>query len=291
MADSIQQFQLACVQFQPTKGDLKATLDHLAETALQAVSEGADLLVYPESATTGYVLEGGVDALSLTTAELCAELEPRFKNAGKTFDIAIGFYESNPRRPFNSAAYLSFDGAKLTALHTYRKIFLPTYGVFDEHRFHEEGSELGVVDTKFGRIGILVCEDVWHSVLSTLLCVAGCELILVHSASPARNFQSDKPGNLIRYDRMLQSLCEEHGVFAAMAMLSGFEGGKGLTGGSQVVAPNGECLVQAKNFGEQIVMTNVDRRLVAQARSGTPLASDLKEHWADIVRMGSKLVD
>lgn len=285
----IDQFQVACLQTKPIKGDLSGTLNHLAESIRQAAEEGADLAVLPESAPTGYVLEGGVNSLALTPQELTDHLSQRLQNLPKALDIAIGYYESSSMRPYNSAAYIALENNQATLLHNYRKFFLPTYGVFDEHRFHEPGAELGIVETRFGRIGLLICEDIWHSILPTLLTVAGAELIVVHSASPAREFQSDKPGNLIRYDNMIQSLCAEHGVFCAMAMLAGFEGGKGLTGGSQIVSPLGDCLVQAKNFGEQIIVAEVDLRLVGQARSNTPLAADLKERWRDIVRLAAQL--
>lgn len=284
-------FQVACLQTKPTKGDLSSTLNHLAENINQAAQEGADLVVLPESAPTGYVLEGGVDELALTPEQLTNELEIRLQNLPKQIDIAISYYEKTARRPFNSAAYITITNNKATLLHNYHKFFLPTYGVFDEHRFHEEGSELGIVETRFGKVGILICEDVWHSILPTLLTVAGADLILIHSASPAREFQAEKPGNLIRYDQMLQGLCNEHGVFCAMAMLAGFEGGKGLVGGSQIVNPMGERIVQAKNFGEQIVMSEVDLRLVDQARAATPLASDLKERWLTLAKLANQLTN
>lgn len=282
-------FQIACIQSKPIKGDLPGTLNHLAESIRQASEEGADLVLLPESAPTGYILEGGVKTLAITAQELTEELNQRLQNLPKPLDLSLGFYESTQLRSHNSAAYITFDSNKATLLHTYRKFFLPTYGVFDEHRFHEPGSELGIVDTRFGRVGLLICEDVWHSILPTLLTVAGAELILVHSASPAREFQADKPGNLIRYDHMVQSLCEEHGVYCALAMLAGFEGGKGLVGGSQIVDPMGNQMVQAKNFGEQIIIAPVDMKRVEQAREATPLAADLKERWRDLIRLAQSL--
>ena len=284
-------FQVACLQTKPTKGDLNATFNHLAEHIKQAVKEGADLVILPESAPTGYVLEGGVDELALSPDQLLHEFTSRLPSLPKPVDISVSFYEKTSRRPYNSAAYFTLDQGKAELLHVYRKFFLPTYGVFDEHRFHEEGTELGLVETRFGKVGILICEDVWHSILPTLLTVAGAELIVIHSASPAREFQADKPGNLIRYDQMLQGLCNEHGVFCAMAMLAGFEGGKGLVGGSQIVNPMGDQIVQAQNFGEQIVIAGVDLNLVDQARAATPLASDLKERWATIAKLANKLAE
>src|SRR5690606_14189908 len=144
--------------------------------------EGADLVLLPESATTGYVLEGAVETLATQPESLREQIATRLTGHAKPVDIALGFYEQTPRRPYNSALYLEWDGATLEIRNLYRKFFLPTYGVFDEHRYHEEGAELGFFESRFGPIGVLSCEDLWHSILPTLLCVAGASLILIHSA-------------------------------------------------------------------------------------------------------------
>lgn len=280
--------QVALAQFEPQKGALTENISRIGEFVQQASKEGADLVIFPESATTGYILEGGVDELCQSPKELVSILKPHLSGLNKPIDIAIGFYEKTTSRPFNSSIYLSAENGEIEIKHVYRKFFLPTYGVFDEARFHQEGSELGIVETKFGRVGILICEDVWHSILGSLLAVAGCEMIIVHSASPARQFHTEKPGNLIRYERMLQALAEEHGVYVAMSMLVGFEGGKGLVGGSQLISPFGEMLVQANTFGEQLVIGEYNRDSVRHARDLTPLHSDLCERWNDILRLGEQ---
>lgn len=278
-------FTLGVVQFQPAKAEISNNLDRMATAILQAVESGADVVVFPETAVSGYILEGGVYEVAMAPEALFGELESRLGGLTKAVDVSAGFYESNQSRPFNSAAYMVFGPGSKGLRHVYRKFFLPTYGVFDEARFHQNGNQLGIVDTRFGRFGMLICEDVWHSILGSLLCAAGATTLLVHSASPARGFREEKPANVLRYERMLSALSEEHGVTTAMAMLVGFEGGKGLAGGSLVISPFGETIAQADVLGEQIVLAEIDESWTPRARSQSPLAEDLTERWADIVRL------
>ena len=279
-------FTVAAIQFAPTKGDLSANLDRIAELTRQAVEDGADLCVFPESAVTAYFLEGGASEHSLTPDELFQELTKRLNALKRPVDVLVGFYEKSGGQPHNSAAYLEF-GREGTGriVHVYRKFFLPTYGVFDEERFHTRGRELGVFDTRLGRFGVLICEDVWHSVLATLCAVSGAEMLLVPSASPARGFSEEKPGNVSRYERMLRSVSEEHGMYSVASMLTGFEGGKGFSGGSMVFDPNGVKLAQCPVAEEAMVLAEVDLDQVAVARTKTPLVGDLKSVWAEITRL------
>lgn len=278
-------FTVACAQIAPTKARVQQNLDKIAQVASQAGREGADLVVFPEAATTGYFLEGGVLESSLTASELRIELEKRLGSLVDEIDFAVGFYENADGQLFNSAAYLSFSGGKVTIVHVYRKFFLPTYGVFDEERFVTRGREIGVFDTRFGKMGLLICEDVWHSILPTLAAVAGAQVLLVPTASPARGFDTDRIGNLDRYERLLRGVAEEHGVFCVNTQLCGFEGGKGFVGGSIVVDPFGKTVAESPIAEEHLLITKIDLDLVRIARSQSPLISDLHTAWGDIVRI------
>lgn len=282
-------FRLGLAQFRPEKGDVGRTLDKLGEVVRQGARERVDLMLFPESATSGYVLEGAVEELAQRPESLRSGLEGRLGGLERSVDVCLGFYEQTTERPFNSAGYFECSPSGVALRHVYRKFFLPTYNVFDEARFHQEGGELGLVETRFGRMGILICEDVWHSVLPTLLAVGGAHTLLVCSASPARGFSGDKPGNLERYERMLTSVAEEHGLHVAMSMLSGFEGGKGLVGGSLLLSPFGEVLAQGSVLGEELLVVDVDPELTERARARTPLLSDLRERWRDVARLVSDL--
>jgi predicted amidohydrolase len=282
-------FKVACAQFAPFKAEVERNLDSIAEIVLQAHGEFADLVLLPEASTSGYFLEGGVLESSLTSAQLTSALWARLgNNLTRPLDVVLGFYENFEGTLFNSAAYveLSPDGARLVGV--YRKFFLPTYGVFDEERFVSRGRELGVFETRLGKIAVLICEDVWHGLLPTLCAVNGAQLILVPAASPGRGFSGVDVENHDRYRRLFRGISEEHGVFCASAQLCGFEGGKGFIGGSMIVDPFGKVLAEAPVAEPYLLLADIDPYLVAISRAQSPLLSDLQSVWEDIRRLVAK---
>ncbi len=276
------QLSVACVQFTSKKADVPANLDFIAESLIQASSEGADLVVFPEAAMSGYLLEGGVLENSLEPAEVECEMRSRLKGLKRPIDAFFGFYEKGGASVYNSAIYLEFPPGESKTIGVYRKFFLPTYGVFDEERFVARGHELGIFETRFGKVGALICEDIWHSILATLLAVNGCQLILVPSASPARGFSGEQIGNVDRYRRMVSAVSEEHGVFCANCHLTGFEGGKGFVGGSIVTDPFGRVIAESPVAEPNMLIASVDLDLVGVARAQLPLISDLHSAWSDV---------
>ncbi len=279
-------FKVACAQFAPVKAEVETNLDRIGEIVLQAHEEGADLVLLPEASTSGYFLEGGVLESSLTSSQLMSSLWKRLsKKLHGEVDVVLGFYENHQGTLFNSSAYIevSPNGPRLVGV--YRKFFLPTYGVFDEERFVSRGRELGVFDTRLGKIAVLICEDVWHGVLPTLCAVNGAQLILVPAASPGRGFTGEDVDNHERYRRLFRSISEEHGLFCASAQLCGFEGGKGFIGGSMIVDPYGRVLAEGPLAEEHLLIAEVDPYMVAISRAQSPLLSDLQSAWEDIRRL------
>lgn len=274
---------VACAQIAPMKAEVSSNLDKIASVALQAAAEGADLVLFPEAATTGYFLEGGVLESSLTVHEVCEGLKCRISSSlSKPLDICLGFYENAEGQLFNAAGYFALDKDSCAPLGSYRKFFLPTYGVFDEERFVARGRRLGVFDTRFGKMGILICEDVWHSILPTLTALAGAQILLVPTASPARGFGDPQITNLERYQRLLRGIAEEHGIFCVNTQLCGFEGGKGFVGGSMVIDPMGRVLVESPVGEEHLLIATLDLDLIRLSRAQSPLISDLQEAWGDL---------
>lgn len=282
-------FKVACAQFAPFKAEVDRNLDSIAEIVLQARNEGADLILLPEAATSGYFLEGGVLESSLTDHQLVDGLWRRLgKELDRELDVLLGFYENHAGTLYNSSAYIEFSpaGARLVGL--YRKFFLPTYGVFDEERFVSRGRELGIFNTRFGKVAVLICEDVWHGFLPTLCAVNGAQLLLVPAASPGRGFSGADIENHDRYRRLFRGISEEHGIYCACAQLCGFEGGKGFIGGSMVVDPFGRVIAEAPIADGALLLADVDPDLVAISRSQSPLLSDLQSAWEDVRRLVSK---
>jgi predicted amidohydrolase len=148
---------------------------------------------------------------------------------------------------------------------------------------------LAVFDTRFGKVGLLICEDAWHSILPTLTALKGAQFIIVTAASPARGFSGEHVDNLDRYARLMVAIAEEHGVFTINCQLCGFEGGKGFVGGSMVVDPNGHMIAQGPVNEEYLLLAECDPDLVQIARAQTPLISDLRSAWGDIRRIADEL--
>jgi NAD+ synthetase len=267
---------VAVAQVKPRKGDVTANLERVRDV-VRASAEGADVVLFPEACLSGYFLEGGVVEAARSAEEVADALGPAAENAP---DVAVGFYERWRRRIYNSVAYFDASGGRFTVRHVHRKLFLPTYGVFDEARFVEPGTEVRAFDTRFGRFGMLVCEDAWHSLPATILAVAGAELVLIGSASPARDFAptpGGQPANLEQWNRLAPGMAAEHGIFVAVAQLAGSEGGKLFPGGSIVVGPDGTELARGPLFDEGVTVAALDPTSIDRARAAAPLLSDLEQ--------------
>lgn len=278
------------VQFSPDKGKLESNLDRIADHLIQCSEEGVQLAIFPETCTTGYFLEGGVVELALSAEALTEKIQTRVEGRLKNpIEFALGFYEVLGGNIYNSAAFCRFNGSRTQCLKTYQKFFLPTYGVFDEDRFVSKGTELCMLETSVGKTSLMICEDVWHSILPTLNAVAGATAMIIPSASPARGFRSEGIENHERYQRLVRAISEEHGVFTFLAQLVGHEGGKGFVGGSMICDPLGRVLVEAPVGVEAIITANIDLDLVPIARAQTPLISDLQSSWHNILKIANQI--
>jgi predicted amidohydrolase len=280
-------FGVAIVQAKPRKGDLTGNLDRLRDVFAQLLASGSpNLVVLPEAAMTGYFLEGAVYDLALPAATFAARLDATWRAAGGTtdVDIACGFYENDGGVYYNSALYATLGPAGPRVVHVHRKMFLPTYGVFDEARFLTRGRRLGVFPTPFGRSAFLICEDAWHALMPTVAALKGARLIIVPSASPGRGLGGGH-GTLetVAYWRaLLTTFAAEHGVYVLYAGLTGFEGGKGMAGSSCVVSPRGEILASADELEVTIVRASLDPAEVDLARAALPLLGDLNSVLPDL---------
>jgi len=279
--------RVAIVQTKPAKGAYRRNLAEAGEAFSQLASDAPDLIVLPEAALTGYFLEGAVYDLALAAAEFAGDLGRTWREAcGRPVDIAAGFFENDDGTYYNSALYLSVEPHGERIVHLHRKLFLPTYGVFDEERFLSRGHKLGVFATRFGRAALLICEDACHAIVPTLAAVKGARILIVPSASPGRGIEGNEDGELesvVLWRHMLRLAALEHGVYVVYAGLTGFEGGKGMTGSSCVVDPRGRVLVQAPASEACIVRAELDLREIDLARANLPLLGDLATALPDLL--------
>ena len=277
--------RLALSQFRPSKGEYAENVGRIGGVITQAaqLDPKPDLVVFPETATSGYFVEGGVKELAVTAGTLARDLAAAYQ--GPQIDVAVGFYERFQNHIYNSALYVTLGNKKPEVRHVHRKVFLPTYGVFDEERFVDRGQD-GVrsFDTSWGgKAAILICEDAWHSLAATVAALEGAQLLIVPSASPARGLGEDEacegetlPASVVRWERIVRGIAEEHGVFVALANLVGFEGGKGFPGASAVIDPTGRILARGPLFEEALLTADVDLDSLTTARSDSPLLADLQ---------------
>jgi NAD+ synthetase len=273
---------LALAQFQPRKGDYAGNLARVGAALAQAASldPRPRLVCFPESTMTGYFLEGGVREHAVTAGRLAADLQGVYRG-GPPIDVCIGFYEVWRNKLYNSALYLSLGEATPLVRHVHRKVFLPTYGLFDEERFVERGRDIRAFDTPWGRAAILVCEDAWHSLTGTIAALDGAQLIIVPSAPPARGAwpKTDEvpgPASVSRWERLTRDMADEHGVYLALANLVGSEAGKQFPGCALLAGPKGEVRVRGPLWEEALVVATIDLADVTRARADMPLIADLE---------------
>jgi predicted amidohydrolase len=282
--------KLAIVQSKPRKGDVEANLAELEAIFAQLASEETpyDLILLPEGALTGYFLEGGVYELAFTVDRLADRIAAAWRaapgSARAPVDIALGFFENAGGTYYNSALYLELDGRGRRVAHVHRKMFLPTYGVFDEERFLSRGRRLQAFDTRFGRMALLICEDAWHAIMPTIAAIKGARVLLVPSASPGRGLAGgDELESVGHWRNVLRSYAVEHGMFVLYAGLAGFEGGKGMTGSSAVIDPFGDTLARLPALGAAILRAEVDFSEIDVARARLPLLGDLAAVLPDLL--------
>ena len=281
------QLHLALAQFRPRKGDLQGNLRRVGEVLAQAagLDPRPQVVQFPETALSGYFVEGGVREMSYDAADLARQLGATYKSAAsgaQPIDVVIGFYERLNGTLHNSLMYVTLgsDGSA-GVRHVHRKNFLPTYGMFDEERFVERGYGVRAFDTSWGRAAMLVCEDAWHSLTGLIAALDGAQVVFVSSAAPARGaFEradgESVPASVARWDRLVRDIAEEHGVFVTLANLVGSEGGKMFQGSSCVMGPSGDTRARAPVWDEALLTANIDLDDITRARANGPLLSDVR---------------
>lgn len=276
----------ALVQFKPRKGDVDANLAAMREAFAQLAGDAPELVVFPEASLTGYFLEGGVYELALTVPDAARRIDEAWRAAvpGRACDVVAGFYENADGTFHNSAIYVRCgEPGGPRVVHVHRKMFLPTYGVFDEERFLTRGRRLSVFETAFGKAAMLICEDAWHALATTVAALKGARLLIVPSASPGRGLcGTDELESNTRWKAILAAAAAEHGVYVVYAGLTGFEGGKGMSGGTCAFSPRGDLLASAGPLERSIVKVQLDSQEVELARATIPLLGDLNAVLPDL---------
>jgi predicted amidohydrolase len=262
---------LALAQIAPKLGDVEANCEKHLDFIKQAQKEKADLIVFPELSLTGYVVQD----LVASVAHRAREDDPIFRHlleASKNLDIVVGFVDEDFRHRFYIAStYLS--GGRV--LHVHHKVYLPTYGLFDEGRFFAWGDQVRAFDTRFGRAGMLICEDFWHASPPYLLWLDGADIMLFSSASPGRGLNDDEKLESARWvERVSRAYASMFTSFVVHCNRVGFEDGLHFWGGATVNDPNGELLAQGPYFDEALTVVELDLNQLRRTRARLPLLRD-----------------
>lgn len=271
------QITVGLAQIYPTLGDVAANLKHHLEWIEQARQQSADLIIFPEMSLTGYQVQDLVPEVAIRASTDDAIFSALLQ-ASQDIDICFGFVQEDKRQRFYIAqAYLS-QGA---CLHIHHKVYLPTYGMFDDGRYFDQGNHIRAFDTRFGRFGMLICEDFWHLSSPYVLWMDGADVLLFTNSSPSRGISSEEKGRLSvgRWvEMMAQTYASSLTSYVLLCNRVGYEDGKNFWGGSMITNPEGEILTNAPYFDEQLLIQQIDLNQIHRSRSRTPLLRDEQPH-------------
>jgi predicted amidohydrolase len=253
---------LAIAQIDSTVGDLKKNIRHHVAYVKKAIQKKADIVVFPELSLSGYTVRDLNWDLALR-AEPNKHFTELLRLSKSITIIAGGIEESDNFGIYNSA--FIFEDGKVHSAH--RKVYPPTYGMFEEMRHFSRGTEVKTFRSKHGSLGILVCEDLWHLSLPYILAHDGAQMIISLTASPTRLSGTKKTLAVADVNheqhRAYARLLSTYVVFANRV---GVEDGINFWGGSQVVDPSGNPVVTAKYFEEDLICAKIDEINIRRAR-------------------------
>lgn len=262
-------FTVALAQVKPKLGCVADNLCMIEAAVEKGIGEGAGLVLFPELALTGYFLKDLVPdvAMSIDSPEI-----RKLVALSRRVSIAVGFVEaSSDYRFFNSALYLE-DGA---IRHLHRKVYLPTYGLFDEQRYLARGERFRSFDTRFGRMGILICEDMWHLSAPYILAMDGAMTLLCLSSSPGRGISADDSlGSTAAWQKLTATTAMFLNCRVLYCNRVGYEDGVNFWGGSESVEPTGVVSTRGKILEEDFVLVHVEEGALRRERIFSPMMRD-----------------
>ena len=263
-------FTVAAVQLSPRLGDVEANLA-LHETAIgEARGRGADLVVFPELSLTGYLLR---DMVSTVALRLDAPEIKHLKKLSQRTAIVVGLVEETRSFRFHNSAVL-LDRGEVVAAH--RKVYLPTYGMFEELRYFARGSEVRAFDSRFGRGAMLICEDLWHPSTAYLAALDEALFILCPSASPLRGVSEgfEQDDNARYWEMINRFYASTLSLSLVYANRVGFEDGVGFWGGSEILDAAGERIAKARYYDSDLIVGEIEPKLARRRRITAPLLRD-----------------
>jgi len=274
----LEEVNIALSQISPKTGDKKHNLNKIKEQIKQAKKNGANLIIFPELTLTGYTLRDTVYELAEPipgpSTDLLTEVAKK-----ENIHVVFGMVEKSEKASavlYNTAVLLSPKGF----VGKYQKMHLPTHSVFEEKRYFRLGYKLPLFETDIGKLGLIICYDVFFPETVRLLRLKGAQLIICISASPAvrRKF----------FEVLTVARAIENTVFLAYVNLVGIEDGLQFWGGSRLIAPNGSIISQAKYDDEDLVTGKINYADLKRTETFVPTLRDLRPELFDSLKEQAK---
>jgi len=272
MLGLVQSIKIALAQIAPRLGGLQANLASHHRLLDEARAGDVDLLVFPELGLTGYLLQD-------LAAEVAMRLDdPRLVSLAAATDgmsAIVSFVEESADHRLFIAAALLEDGE---LRHVHRKLFLPTYGLFDERRFFAAGDTLRAVPSRLGvGIGIGVCEDFWHLAVPQVLALDGAQILVNVSSSPGRDLAATNEvglGTATSWRTLMRTYAQLTTSFVVFCNRVGVDESISFWGGSEVIAPNGAAILSAPLYDEGLYTVDIATADIRRERIALPLLRD-----------------
>jgi len=271
-------FNVALAQISCQQADKATNLKKIRKLASKAKKLGADLVIFPELSLTGYVVRDEIFELAEKVPGLSTKAMEEIAKENQ-IHLVFGMPEISERTEatlHNSAVLIGPEGF----IGKYRKMYLPTHSIFEEKRYFRPGYETAVFDTELGKLGLIICYDIYFPEVTRLTRLKGAELIVCISASPGvrRSF----------FEVLTVARAIENTAFLAFVNLAGIQDGLQFWGGSRLIGPSGRILVQARYDEDDFVMGEVNYSDIRSVEAFVPTLRDIRPELFDKLKKSSE---
>jgi len=271
-------FCIALAQISCEQGNKEKNLETIRENVAKAKREGAQLVIFPELSLTGYVVRDQIYELAERIPGPSTRFVEELAKESK-LHIIFGMPEASEKAQatlYNSAILVGPKGV----IGKYHKMYLPTHSVFEEKRYFRPGYQVAVFDTKLGKIGLVICYDIYFPEVTRLTRLNGAQLIVCISASPGirRSF----------FETLTTARAIENTAFLAYVNMAGIEDGLQFWGGSRMIGPGGRIIAQAKYDEEDFVVAEVDYADAKSVEAFVPTLRDLRPELFDKLKQSAE---
>ncbi|MGD0159213.1 MAG: carbon-nitrogen hydrolase family protein [Candidatus Bathyarchaeia archaeon] len=259
-------FNVALAQISCQQADKAKNLTKISKIVAKAKKLGAELVIFPELSLTGYVVRDEIYELAERIPGQSTKMMEDMAKKNQ-IHIVFGMPEISDKTEAtlrNSAVLIGPEGF----IGKYNKMYLPTHSIFEEKRYFRPGYQTAVFDTELGRLGLIICYDIYFPEVTRLTRLEGAELIVCISASPGvrRSF----------FEVLTVARAIENTAFLAFVNLAGIQDGLQFWGGSRLIGPSGRILVQAKYDEDDFVIGEVNYPDMRSVEAFVPTLRDLR---------------